>query len=235
MGGTVGTFRASLKITGIKQTTMGKVSVFLSCILIGVLAQSTLGRGNKPLPCADPTTDGKCCVFPFVYNGKEYNRCINDNHNSFWCSTTKNYDNDKAWGDCAPKKCPVGWHQFQKHCYRVYDYFLREWKHQDVMCRHHGGYLAIINSAEEQEFVKTLMRRHLWIGLKKGDDGKFYWRWGQKPTYTNWAPGEPNDPESYVLEDCVEMRTDGKWNNLQCRRRLGFLCKRKAYNTFLKE
>lgn len=43
---------------------------------------------------------GKCCAFPFRYNGKEYHSCTTDGRTKKWCSTTYNYTKDKKWGFC---------------------------------------------------------------------------------------------------------------------------------------
>ena len=125
-------------------------------------------------------------------------------------------------GQCLDK-----WHYFQGHCYRVFDVHLREWHAARAMYKYEAGDLVKIDSAEEQDFLITIFPEwnNVWIGMSRGRDKKFYWRWGEKPTYTNWGRGEPNDAS--VLEDCLEMRRDGKWNDLQCRRRLYGLCEKK--------
>lgn len=43
---------------------------------------------------------------------------------------------------------------------------------------------------------------------KRGD-----WRWitGERVTYTNWQPGEPNDDDEG--EDYAMMYKDGTWND----------------------
>jgi hypothetical protein len=48
------------------------------------------------------TTDGRDCAIPFIYQNIERTSCITDgNGNVPWCSTTRNYDNDRQWGNCA--------------------------------------------------------------------------------------------------------------------------------------
>ena len=43
---------------------------------------------------------GAPCVFPFLYYGKNYSQCTEINGLKAWCSTTKNYNEDKKWGFC---------------------------------------------------------------------------------------------------------------------------------------
>lgn len=57
------------------------------------------------IPCATvETTDGGCCVFPFVYNLKTFNGCTTeDSPLNDWCAKTANYDRDQQWGYCLCK------------------------------------------------------------------------------------------------------------------------------------
>ncbi|XP_031550527.1 epididymal sperm-binding protein 1-like [Actinia tenebrosa] len=55
------------------------------------------GKGERIITL---TTTGEYCVFPFVYEGRQYNNCTSKNHHRPWCSVTANYDKEKEWGDC---------------------------------------------------------------------------------------------------------------------------------------
>ena len=50
--------------------------------------------------CKTRSTNGNCCVFPFIYRGKRYNTCTRANSRRLWCSNTPNYDTDKMFGYC---------------------------------------------------------------------------------------------------------------------------------------
>lgn len=51
---------------------------------------------------------GKCCVFPFEYNGRQYNECTVDGSTVRpWCATTSNYTQDREWEYCECKRCSV--------------------------------------------------------------------------------------------------------------------------------
>ncbi|HXG54892.1 MAG TPA: lectin-like protein [Vicinamibacterales bacterium] len=79
-----------------------------------------------------------------------------------------------------------------------------------------AGRLVTISSAAENQFVNGLRLdgpMRAWIGLRDSDGtdgGTFGWISNETVTYTNWAPGEPNNSST---EFWVEMFTDGGWNN----------------------
>ena len=65
-----------------------------------------------------------------------------------------------------------------------------------------------------------------WIGLNDiNNESIFKWADGSDINYynyTNWNSGEPNDYNNN--EDCIEMTSNGKWNDNQCSNSLQFLC-----------
>lgn len=50
------------------------------------------------------TTDGKRCIFPFVYAGKYYHACTDVHHHTLWCATEVSGNEPYMWdwGVCAP-------------------------------------------------------------------------------------------------------------------------------------
>ena len=54
-----------------------------------------------------------------------------------------------------------------------------------------------------------------WIGATdKSQEGHFKWETTQKSlTFKNFAHGEPNNIGD---EDCLVVRSDGKWNDIPC-------------------
>lgn len=77
-----------------------------------------------------------------------------------------------------------------------------------------GGYLVVITSSEENEFVMELVKKStkggfadVWIGLtdekKEGE-----WRWvnGEKMTFNNWLPSNPDNAGYWAgSENCVHL------------------------------
>ncbi|XP_020605648.1 lactadherin-like isoform X2 [Orbicella faveolata] len=57
---------------------------------------------GQPANCTVRTTDNKCCVFPFLYEGERFFACTSSSFTfgRKWCATTYNYDKDGEWGDC---------------------------------------------------------------------------------------------------------------------------------------
>lgn len=85
-----------------------------------------------------------------------------------------------------------------------------------------GGYLVIIDSQEENNFIRDTYRIPLkaekedilWIGLSDvAEEGIFIWVNGEIPTYTNWSSGEPNN--DYGTQHYGHMYLDGTWDDVE--------------------
>ena len=139
--------------------------------------------------------------------------------------------------------CPEGWIGFKSYCYFASS-SSKSWHQAQTYCKGLEGELVKINSAEENAFVLALvrevspLREHFWIGLKWNSVVKnFLWSDNSVPSYTNWAPNEPNGKAS---EPCGSMWTRGRthlpfqasgyWNDRPCGISVsppcGLVCKR---------
>jgi len=82
----------------------------------------------------------------------------------------------------------------------------------------HGAQLAEPRTAEQTQFLASILRKHgaesLWIGLTKRWDGFFWEGDGSKLSddQSFWSITEPNGEPG----DCVEMWEDGTWNDRAC-------------------
>lgn len=107
-----------------------------------------------------------------------------------------------------------------------------KWEEASAACQNLGGALVTIHSIERNNEVKRLIDTNTWIGASDLEvEGEYRWSDDslveQDGSFKNWAPGEPNN-DMYVdgghLEDCVEMRVDGSWNDMQCLVPLPYAC-----------
>jgi lectin-like protein len=79
-----------------------------------------------------------------------------------------------------------------------------------------GGHLVAINSAAEEQELLTLFggTEPFWIGLTDQQvEGVFVWTDGEPLTYSNWAPGEPNNENNEDYVNTNDFRGPGLWND----------------------
>ncbi|KAL3837159.1 hypothetical protein ACJMK2_022537 [Sinanodonta woodiana] len=115
------------------------------------------------------------------------------------------------------------------HFYQVFDTKVT-WKKASDLCKYDGGNLVTIESIEEQTFITDLIKKRtftvpgLWIGSDKLHlDEQRAWANGEKMSYANWAPGEPNS--HLIEENCLVIRTkDSTWMDVTCTERNGYIC-----------
>ncbi len=108
-------------------------------------------------------------------------------------------------------------------------YFLTEsassWTEAQAEAASQGGNLVAINNADEQKwlldvFVSTEL---FWIGFTDQEtEGAWKWVNGEKVTYTNWTPNEPNNGQFFLENQYVgrenyavmNWQSNGKWNDI---------------------
>ena len=105
---------------------------------------------------------------------------------------------------------------YNGHTYVRYEDIMT-WDEANAFCKKHLGYLLAINTEEEQkiieEFIADGKRYSYHIGINDTEkEGSFVWSSGEKVTYTNWEPNEPNDYGDG--EDYGQIRRkSGQWND----------------------
>ncbi|MBP7583879.1 MAG: C-type lectin domain-containing protein [Spirochaetes bacterium] len=127
---------------------------------------------------------------------------------------------------CPGKSFTIGTHTYC--AYREYV----TWHEAKQRCGDAGGYLAVINSMEENEAIWELLggtwEHSFWTGLNdRALEGSWQWASGETARYGNWRPGQPDNYHSQGEgEDCVEwLSEDGGWNDIICGDRRTYLCK----------
>jgi len=123
-------------------------------------------------------------------------------------------------------QCPIPAYTYLGS-YNGHHYYLsnewNSWEIANARAYARGGYLAAINDAAENQVVADWVNAYgsfeAWIGINDiASEGNFEWTSGDPVTYTNWAPGEPNDfniGEDYaVINWWSYLYGPGYWNDL---------------------
>nr|CAI9711774.1 unnamed protein product [Rangifer tarandus platyrhynchus] len=96
------------------------------------------------------------------------------------------------------------------------------------VCREAKGQLASPRSAAENEAVAQLVRaknHDAFLGMNDiSTEGRFTYSTGESLVYSNWANGEPNNNNAGQPENCVQIYSEGKWNDIPCSTELLVIC-----------
>uniref|UniRef100_A0AAY5EJ11 C-type lectin domain-containing protein n=1 Tax=Electrophorus electricus TaxID=8005 RepID=A0AAY5EJ11_ELEEL len=127
--------------------------------------------------------------------------------------------------DQLQKRCFKGWKKFGSSYY-YFSNGRKNWAESRQYCREMGADLVIINSREEQEFIKEA-NIYTWIGLSDAQtEGNWKWVDGSRLTTVYWRKGEPND--AHKDEDCAvylnEVVSLNTWNDIPCSYEAGWIC-----------
>jgi len=77
------------------------------------------------------------------------------------------------------------------------------WKAAERRARYIGGTLAVVESAEENQFISSrLIQRTAYVGLSDAiKEGDFRWIDGSSPAYASWRDGAPSGDGDFVEVD----------------------------------
>lgn len=110
--------------------------------------------------------------------------------------------------------------EFNGHYYKVFDVG-DFWLSARSYCESVGGYLCTVTSAEEQDFVVSLLgsgsKNVYWLGGIRADTS---WEWvtGEEFLHTHWGPEEPNNMEGaenylQIYAKAFRQKVTGDWND----------------------
>ncbi|KAK3585792.1 hypothetical protein CHS0354_010571 [Potamilus streckersoni] len=124
--------------------------------------------------------------------------------------------------------CPPDFFIFGSKCFLIRSTARYDFDTARNSCIQYGtGFtLASINSRLEQMFLVLYMREtggsSAFIGLNDlQENGRYDWLDNSPVSYINFRAGQPS---LHARENCVEMFSDGTWNNLNCASLRGFIC-----------
>jgi hypothetical protein len=90
------------------------------------------------------------------------------------------------------------------------------WANAKKEAEKRGGYLAVINDAEEQETIASMIstgkKKGYWLGGFCEKDRIWKWVNNEPMNYTNWAPGQPDN--YYRNENMIVMVRVRWWGNI---------------------
>ncbi|KAL6481078.1 hypothetical protein MHYP_G00091580 [Metynnis hypsauchen] len=102
----------------------------------------------------------------------------------------------------------------------------KTWTEAQSYCRQTYTDLATISNMEEMKNLNATLKdkaSSVWIGLARGNTGKWLWSLAEGNAYRNWNSGEPNSDGKN--EYCVAMyATVGTWLDDYCDRSFSFVC-----------
>ncbi|KAM3912080.1 uncharacterized protein RB166_020562 [Leptodactylus fuscus] len=123
--------------------------------------------------------------------------------------------------------CSAGWHFFEMSCYLLSPQ-TRNWQESLHWCRKQRARLVVINSQEEQNFLKKTVKTPSWIGLSDRDmEGQ--WQWVDGTPYNStpkfWFRKQPDNLGN---EDCAVLVPGSMWSDDKCRKLYSSVCEYKA-------
>ncbi|XP_055345942.1 macrophage mannose receptor 1-like [Paramacrobiotus metropolitanus] len=144
--------------------------------------------------------------------------------------------------------CGAGWFRNGDNCYHLNPNPLR-WHLAKQTCQNLAinADLLYITTKEEEQFISDFMAdqwllwsQEYWIGLYSNEKDQWHWpfrdsknKWHIPLAVTNWAYGEPQEPEYSFSSRCVYMDAsrNPEWYAIACdEERFPFICKKTLKN-----
>ncbi|KAM5141830.1 pulmonary surfactant-associated protein D-like [Mantella aurantiaca] len=94
-------------------------------------------------------------------------------------------------------------------------------------CANAGGQMASPRNDNENEAILSIRNHYgvlAYLGITEQESkGTYNYLSGEAISYTNWDQNEPNNFQG-TIEDCVEIRDTGKWNDAICEHKRLIIC-----------
>lgn len=140
--------------------------------------------------------------------------------------------------------CPDDWDEFQDSCYKYHEELEVTFTEAVTICKELNADVLVINSKEEDQFIKGLIAEHdyVWLGMKmSGDlDGSWEVLNGEEPSYNrisyrdtsyfmsnhgygSYPGGYHNTPRFGSI--CAVFVSD-RWVPILCSDKASVMCKR---------
>ena len=92
------------------------------------------------------------------------------------------------------KRHPADAIPFNRHWYLAIPGSITDPEEARKRCRELGGYLACIETEDEQSFLKKIAGEYkTWLGGSSGDTNKWIWMNGSPMTFKGWDAGQPDN------------------------------------------
>lgn len=130
---------------------------------------------------------------------------------------------DVIFETCDTNACPQNTHisgfiymgEFNGNRYYCSNSSNYTWTQANNIASQNGGYLAVINDAQENAFLQnSILASYVWIGLTdQAQEGQFEWVNGDPLNYVNWANNQPNNYNGNQ-DHTVLRRNNGRWYDM---------------------
>ncbi|XP_062568473.1 perlucin-like [Saccostrea cucullata] len=129
--------------------------------------------------------------------------------------------------------CSHGWIRNGSSCYTFISDVQMDWAEAMLFCKSLKANLVEIETESENEYLRQHLlgigsKGNFWIGLNDIlVEGEWVWMSTQQtPSYTDWAPGQPDNYQQH--EDCAFLwqATTLHWDDVDCSTKFSFICEK---------
>lgn len=129
------------------------------------------------------------------------------------------------------------WEDSELHYCAQFHLLTANWTEAAELCHKEDAFMVDeLNNEKTTWLNNKVIGFAVWIGLKRADNGIFYWDRLQdsKPTQLNktYEMWDNNEPSSEATKNCVVRGTNGKWKMADCSEDHFYICQRHKYDQF---